>query len=538
MSNVKGAAIRPKIGIVVESAASNLPAFMKLLFGYVRVSTVKQSEHGSSLQEQRAAIESYARRYDLTIVRWFEETETAAKRGRSVFTRMLAAVQAGEADGVIIHKIDRGARNLRDWADLGELIDRGIDVHFAHESLDLHSRGGRLSADIQAVVAADYIRNLRDEVRKGFYGRLKQGLYPLPAPIGYVDRGGGLAKEPDPIAGPLVRAAFELYATGVFTLDQLGVELHRRGLRSHSGKRLSRSGLSGMLNNPFYIGLIAIRNTKELFQGVHTPLITKDLFDRVQAVLDGRAPHHGLRNQFLFQKLLRCAGCRYRLTAERQKGFVYYRCHTKSCPKTCLREETVDRAMVSQLEAITLSDEEVNDLRTLALELRAEWEVKRGEELGTTKLNLAKAEERLARLTDAYLDGALDRDLFENRKKSLLLERKDLQERFGRMAADHEPLTFKLSKFLELARRAPLSYETGNLFEKRQVVQSVTSNLTVDRENVAIALRSPFEALANREKIAIGGPFRNGLRTQTRKIFGILIDYFKKEPDEDYREAA
>ena len=103
--------------------------------------------------------------------------------------------------------------NLKDWSDVGELIDEGVEVHFANEGLDLHSRGGRLSADIQAVVAADFIRNLRDETRKGFYGRIKQGLYPLPAPIGYLDRGGGKPKEPDPARAPLVRVAFELYAT-------------------------------------------------------------------------------------------------------------------------------------------------------------------------------------------------------------------------------------------------------------------------------------------------------------------------------------
>src|SRR3954466_10798335 len=118
---------------------------------------------------------------------------------------MLAALEAGEAKSVIMHKIDRSARNLRDWSDLGELIDRGIAVHFAHESIDLTSRGGRLSADIQAVVASDYIRNLRDEVRKGFYGRLKQGLYPIPAPLGYRNEGGGKPKSIDPVAGPLVR---------------------------------------------------------------------------------------------------------------------------------------------------------------------------------------------------------------------------------------------------------------------------------------------------------------------------------------------
>src|SRR5882672_3788442 len=205
---------------------------MKRFLAYIRVSTARQGEHSSSLQEQRAAIENYARRHGLVVVQWIEERETAAKRGRSGFTAMLAMLRAGVAQGVIVHKIDRSARNLKDWADLGELIDRGIEVHFANESLDLQSRGGRLSADIQAVVAADFIRNLKEEVRKGFYGRLKQGVLPLPAPVGYRDEGKGKPKSVDSVMAPLVRKAFELYATGTFTLVTLVEELKRGGLRN------------------------------------------------------------------------------------------------------------------------------------------------------------------------------------------------------------------------------------------------------------------------------------------------------------------
>src|SRR5690348_10759918 len=186
----------------------------KQYFGYIRVSTAKQGEKGVSLQEQQSAISQYAQRYGLTISQCFEERESAAKRGRPVFAQMLRQLKNGKACGVIIHKIDRSARNLKDWADLGELIDSGIEVHFANESLDMNTRGGRLSADIQAVVAADYIRNLREETRKGFYGRIKQGLYPLPAPLGYLDMGKAKPKEPDPAKAPLVKKTFELYGSG------------------------------------------------------------------------------------------------------------------------------------------------------------------------------------------------------------------------------------------------------------------------------------------------------------------------------------
>src|SRR5215469_12752860 len=172
---------------------------MNEFFSYVRVSTTRQGEEGVSLQQQKDANESCAARRGIKISHVFEEQETAAKRGRPVFTKMLKLLKAGKAAGVIMHKIDRSARNLKDWADLGELIDSGVEVYFANESLDLRSRGGRLAADIQAVVASDYIRNLREETKKGFYGRLKQGLYPRQAPIGYLNRGSGKPKEPDPV---------------------------------------------------------------------------------------------------------------------------------------------------------------------------------------------------------------------------------------------------------------------------------------------------------------------------------------------------
>ena len=63
---------------------------MRNVYAYIRVSTLKQGEHGSSLTEQRFAIEGYAKRHNLTIIEWFEEKETAAKRGRTIFTHMLA----------------------------------------------------------------------------------------------------------------------------------------------------------------------------------------------------------------------------------------------------------------------------------------------------------------------------------------------------------------------------------------------------------------------------------------------------------------
>src|SRR2546425_495212 len=99
----------------IPQRSPHYPSFKiipKYVFAYIRVSTVRQGERGVSLQEQREAIIRHAERNDLTISQWFEERETAAKQGRPVFAAMLCLLKQGRAHGVIIHKIDRAARNL------------------------------------------------------------------------------------------------------------------------------------------------------------------------------------------------------------------------------------------------------------------------------------------------------------------------------------------------------------------------------------------------------------------------------------------
>lgn len=380
---------------------------MKQLFAYARVSTAKQGEKGVSLQEQRDAISRYAERHDLKVVEWFEERQTAAKRGRPVFSGMLRALKNGAAAGVIIHKIDRSARNLRDWADLGDLIDAGVEVHFANEPLDLKSRGGRLSADILAVVAADFIRNNREETRKGFYGRLKQGIYPLNAPLGYEDRGGGKVKTIDPVRGPLVKWAFERYATGDVSLHPLLGELAERGLRNRRGRPITLTGISKILRNPFYVGVIRLRKTGESFPGAHEPLITKDLFDRVQDVLDGKKPRRVSVHDYVFRRLFACATCKRSLIASKHKGHVYYRCQTTTCPTTCVREELLDATLRETFRHTAISEDYAGRIQS-ALDRsfgnRAEVEAATRSRLEGA---LGNAEARLGRLTDAYVDGQI-----------------------------------------------------------------------------------------------------------------------------------
>lgn len=486
---------------------------MNKFYGYVRVSTARQGDEGVSLQEQRSAISHYSERAGFQIVEWFEERETAAHVGRRVFTRMLKLLRAGKADGVILHKIDRGARNLRDWIELIALSEEGVDVRFTTENLDLRSRGGRLAADIQAVVAADYIRNLREETRKGFYGRLKQGILPLPAPIGYVDCGKGRPKEPDPVTSPLVRQAFELYASGRYGLDDLLAELHARGLRNRRGGYLSRHGLSVLLNNPFYIGLIRLKRTKETFTGAHEPLVSVSLFEAAQDVLRGRTPHRSGRTAHTFARLFACANCGYSVIAERQKGHLYYRCHTRTCKGVCVREDAIEGALLQRLDSTRIPEEHCPALDETvgALVSRAHEESRtKREGLG---LELAATKERLGRLTDAFVDGLLEKALFEDRKAVLLQRQREIEDQLAGRGQDERDMPARVRDYLELAQTASILYKTAAPSEKRELVLVTTSNRTVCGKNVEVTLAPGFRLIAEYAKNAYGGPYRYEPRT-------------------------
>jgi site-specific DNA recombinase len=466
---------------------------VKTYFAYSRVSTTKQGD-GSSLQEQRSAITAYAQRHDLPIAAWYEEMETAAKQGRRTFNRMLADLRRQKVDGIIIHKIDRSARNLKDWANLNDLIDQGVEVHFAHESLDMLTRGGRLAADIQAVVAADFIRNLRDEVRKGIYGRLKQGFYPFRAPIGYLDRGKATGKAVDPLIGPLVREAFRRYATGAYTLDSLRRAMAGQGLANRNGSPLAKSYVAKVLQNPFYIGLIRLRRTGECFPGIHSPLIPTALFEQVQDVMTGRTFAREQTHRHLYRRLVRCEGCGRLLTGERQKGHVYYRCHNASCRGVSIREAQLVAATENLFALVSLSDEELGDLRDLLHAAEAGDLDREAQAKGEAALRIEQCTARLQRLTDALVDGVIDKIVFEERRLALLTERRRFEERLN---AESPGLgTETLQKF-ELARTALLSPATLSPEQLRQSLDLVSSNFVVRGKELATTLRFPFDVIAN-----------------------------------------
>lgn len=473
---------------------------MKKVYGYVRVSDVKQVD-GASLSEQERAIQEYATKNQLSIIHWFRETKTAAKRGRPFFEKMMRQLKKGKADGVIIHKIDRSARNLHDWAAIGDLIDNNIDVHFAHESLDMTERGGRLSADIQAVMASDYVRNLRQEAIKGLYGRLKQGIYPFRAPVGYLNNGRGQVKTVDPIHGHLILKLFELYVYKEHSILTLVPKMKKLGLKNWRGNPLDKNGISRVLNNPFYTGVMKVRGLS--FKGKHEAIISVRLYEQAQLKLNGNKRPGGLIHNYLFRGMIRCGFCKRMMSGEMQKGRVYYRCQTQKCPTKSIRQDYAERRVKGLLKQINVSNTEYKMLKEIIEEENEDKKYSIEEQMKAILLEKSQVQQKEKRMLDAYLDNVIDKKTYNRHSHELNLRSKDLDQRKKTISEDLEEKHQHLLKSLELCKNPIKMYDLGILEEKQRLIKIVTSNFVARGKSLEFLPHSPYAVLANRDMLSV-----------------------------------
>jgi hypothetical protein len=245
------------------------------------------------------------------------------------------------------------------------------------------------------------------------------------------------------------------------------------------------------------MGTMRIRRTGERFTGVHRPLVPASVFERVQAVLDGRSFTHLQNHDFTFRRLFRCATCGRSLTGSLQKGRVYYRCHMRGCIGASIREDAIDTRVRLTLRSVTFA-RELRALLHVGLRRRKETSVEAiASQRRSLDAELARADAKLARLTDAFLDEAIDRELFQSRKSELLVQRAQIHERIEECDSDGNRLFRRAEEKLQLAESAVYLYEIATPDEKRRLLDRITCNRVGTGRNVQISLLPPFCDIAD-----------------------------------------
>lgn len=209
---------------------------------YLRVSTKEQAEGGYSISAQRDACIKYIRDKGWNLVdEYVDRGESAKTSRRPQLQEMLSRIKKQkDVQAVVVHKIDRLARNMPDHVAIKAVLSKyGATLVSVVENID-DTASGRFIEGIHALMAEFYSSNLAMEVKKGMGQKAKKGGWPYQAPVGYKnirDERGEAKIIPDPEMAPLVKEAFELYATSEYSINQLHEIMAYKGLKAKLSKK-------------------------------------------------------------------------------------------------------------------------------------------------------------------------------------------------------------------------------------------------------------------------------------------------------------
>ena len=454
---------------------------------YVRKSSEQEERQILSIEAQLRELEEYAAKEQLQIVASFEEARTARETGRTVFGEMLGFIERGEADGILAWHPDRLARNSVDGGHIIHLIDQGKlkDLRFPTLTFE-NTPQGIFMLSIAFSQSKYYTDNLSENVKRGIRQKLKRGEWSWFAPTGYLNNPHTRNIDPDPEKAPIVRRAFELYSTGEYTLDAIKDFLKAQGLCSRTGKAMCKAGVQTMLQNPIYYGVM--RANGEYHEGKFKPLITRELFDKVQQVMKNRGkPRKGSKNDFPFTGWLACAYCGCSITCQKQKGHHYYHCAKKKdpCPaKGYHREEKLLERAKEIVEQLSLPDDFAdNMLRELdKKELQSKSEHRAAvQHLKNKKRELEK---KLEDLLDLRLEGTISNEEYLGKKNKLVSTKVDLDQKIARAERNHGEWLEPCRQIIRRSKEAKNLLHTENLREIPTFLKQAGSNWALKEDAV------------------------------------------------------
>ena len=396
---------------------------------YSRVSSDEQV-HGYSLDAQVNACKAFAAQRKWKIVKFYSDPGHSGKDDRRpAFSQMIADAQNQQFKAIIFHKLDRFSRNAEQT--LGYFRDlNSWDVLIASvtEEFDYTTAQGRLVFRMMALFAQWYLENLSSEVVKAKVEMARRGIQNGPVPFGYLkdnENNKILVVEDE---ARLVKAAYELYASGNYTDQTIADFINQNGFKTRKGNKWSKDTVTDFLQNEFYYGKVAYRD--QLWPGRQKAIISKELFDSVKEV---RARHahrprshlasNKLRRVSLLRRIVCCSQCERPLRVQRTRGYGYYIETSQFRGKDCvdsharIRMDVMDELVVDLLKGIRLPEAWQKDIERLLQDMDVVRQIE------NRRLEI---EDELRRTGRAFADGAFDEDDYDRRRKKLFAERDSL----------------------------------------------------------------------------------------------------------------
>ena len=496
-------------------------------FIYCRKSSDREDKQALSNEAQRRKMTQMAERLGLRVVHIFIERKSAYKTGRPQFNEMVRRLERGDADAVLTYHLTRLARNSFDGGRLIYFMDEGVVREIRTEdSTYSNLADDKFMMQIHFAMAKKSSDDTSQFVRRDIETKLLKGEFPGAVPLGYlnIDQKGTIAgnhysqekqqllfelgrplkrEEVDPINGPIVKRIYEEASKGTHSLKALSEISYKLGLRSKHGKKLPQATIWNTLTNPYYYG--AIRwNGKIYVENVqHEALVGKQLFDRVQQLLRRRGG--GMKRHFFpFTGIFQCGECGCAITAEIQKGHIYYHCtYRKGCcsQRSWLKSEDLEEQVVAVIRRLVIP----RSFLEFAFKRLRDTHKTESQVQNTARQSLERRYGVLKAKLDALLEfklspkntsGAyLSDQEYLDQKNTIRTEMLELEQQRESYKKQADTWVGDCEKFIQHTQELAVKYGMATLEQKKELMLLLCSKATVQDGSVAFSYREPFASI-------------------------------------------
>jgi len=343
---------------------------------YARKSTEQEDKQVLSIDSQIKEMEKMAAADNLEIVAMKRESHSAKEAGqRPVFNEIVDELKAGKYSGILTWAPDRIARNAGDLGRIVDLMDQQklIEIRTYGQKFT-NTPNDKFMLMILGSQAKLENDNKVINVKRGLRTRAAMGLRPSMAPTGYLNSKNKDEKcqvMVDPLRAPVVKEMFEKVANENYSGRKIYKWLKEINFTSKSGKYVTLGNIYRILRMTFYYGVFEYpEGSGEWYTGKHTPIITQELFQAVQAKIQvEKKKAYG--REFAFTRMLHCAYCESGITAEEKikelkdgssNSHIYYRCtkvKDRDCPNESVKESILIDEMLPIIDKISLDKTEL-----------------------------------------------------------------------------------------------------------------------------------------------------------------------------------
>jgi site-specific DNA recombinase len=481
-------------------------------FIYCRVSTREQSteEHYSlDNQEQRCRDYITMKKWQAATVR--KDVASGKNDNREGFQQLLADIKGRRIDVVIVYRLDRLSRNVRDIYDFLDSI-RQYDVAFVSvtEGFDTTTAMGRAMLGVAAVFAQLTREMISENCKDGLLRRAEAGLFNgnKSGMFGYSyskDMRSLIVCEEEAV---VVRQIYGWFTEQKWGASKIARMLNVKGIRTKSGVQWQRTSVSIVINNPVYCGLI--RANGGLVDGRHDAIISREQYQEARDISQARVkyPTASQQSRHLLSGIVTCGKCDRRLVAHHLNSkakngtdkvyryVTYYHKRTvevgdKECPGISKSARKLEDAVIDQIAAVSLS----GDLERLVVE-----EIKSRRTVGVAslthqrdKLLLERNEigAKFSQWADRLDAGKIDEEQFALQNKRLLDRKRELQttlDKLDRELAEHEDIEVSLAEAQAILRDFPRIWAALEHEERRETLRLLIEYMRVYQSHAELKL--------------------------------------------------